>query len=125
MTGGIEMDKLHAHVSGAQATNYLNTLNPALNPGDAVAVNTLNDYMAANPISAAADVQVAADPVLGPLAAPVQQQIAAIVALMAIIPINARGVAGLPYPKAASGALLRAPTSRASCWRCRPRPRMS
>jgi hypothetical protein len=105
MTGGIEMGKLHAHVSGAQATNYANTLNPGFNPSDAVMVNTLNDYYA-NPTSVAADAQVAADPVLGALVAGDQEQVAAVVALMAMIPINARGVVGLQYPKGAAGAHL-------------------
>ena len=50
-TGGIAMNKLHDHVTGAQANNYLATLNPGVNQDDATAFNTLNVYTA-GPIAA-------------------------------------------------------------------------
>ena len=105
MTGGIDMNKLHAHVTGAQATNYLATLNPMANQDDATVHNTLNAYTL-GPIAGHATNTVNGIFALAGLTQPQRNQIAAVAALMATFPINMRTGGALPYPKAAAGPML-------------------
>jgi hypothetical protein len=105
MTGGIAMNKLHDHVTGAQANNYLATLNPVVNQDDATAFNTLNVYTA-GPIAATATGIVNGIGAFAALTVAERQQIAAVAALMATFPINMRLGGAIPYPKAAAGPLL-------------------
>jgi hypothetical protein len=108
MTGGLAMNKLHDHVSGAQGINYLATLNPMVNVDDATAHGTLNTYAAPSPIAAATLVSVNGIPALADPALTQAQrnQVAAIAAMMATIPINMRTGGAIPYPKAAAGPFL-------------------
>lgn len=113
MTGGIDMNKLHAHVSGVQATNYLGTLNPMVDQDDRTVHATLSTYTLgtiAGHATTAANGVVA----LAGLTQAERDQIAAVAALMATFTINMRTGGNLPYPKAAGARCSRAPTSRRS-----------
>jgi hypothetical protein len=105
MTGGIAINKLHDHVTGAQATNYLATLNPVVDQDDATAFNTLNAYTN-GPIALTATGIVNGIGAFAALTLAERQQIAAIAGLMATVPINMRIIGAIPYVKAAAGSML-------------------
>ena len=113
MTGGVDPAKLLAHLTGAQAQNYLATLPPVGGNADDDAVRaTLAPYepvmggmgLAVGPHAAVAVNGTAA---LNALTQAERDHLAGIVALMATIPVTARSQLGhLPYAKSAAGAHL-------------------
>lgn len=116
MTGGVDPAKLLAHLTGAQATNYLAGLTPmgGGNADDDMARDTLAPYepapgpgLAGLVVGPHALVAVNAIVALNGLLQAERDHLAGIVALMATIPYTARTAgAALPYAKSAAGPHL-------------------
>jgi hypothetical protein len=109
MTGGIAMNRLADIASGRQADQYLTLHAAALT--DSPFGGVIGKYLPTPPrtdprVWDRARNAVAGNASLNGLVPADHEMIAAIVTLLATIPINARGANDIPYPKGTAGDLL-------------------
>jgi hypothetical protein len=101
LTAGLSMAKLADMVSGQQAVNY-----PAANQGRFDWVMDRYRPALGGGMWGFAQGQVNGNAAFNALTQPQRDQLAALVALMANVPINVRTANNIEYPKATAGALL-------------------